>query len=146
MDSRCVVFLILPEFFSKRGRQALLAYAFVLALSGPAKNTLNNLGILSESLACGQVSFFFLSLSFIILICQMYCVKEQLKQAVKQIIDVIRRPFVAIGEAIRAVVKVLKQIVQKIKEVFLVIKRIVMCIGAGPVGVTFFDTLLISLI
>lgn len=90
--------------------------------------------------------FFFLSLSFIILICQMYCVKEQLKQAVKQIIDVIRRPFVAIGEAIRAVVKVLKQIVQKIKEVFLVIKRIVMCIGAGPVGVTFFDTLLISLI
>lgn len=54
---RCVVFLILPEFFSKRGRQALLAYAFVLAVSGPAKNTLNNLGILSESLACGQVPF-----------------------------------------------------------------------------------------
>lgn len=53
---RCIVFLLLPQFFSKRGRQALLAYAFILAITGPAKNTLNNMGILSESLACGQVS------------------------------------------------------------------------------------------
>lgn len=51
----CIVFLTLPQLFSKRGRQALLAYAFILAITGPAKNTLNNMGILSESLACGQV-------------------------------------------------------------------------------------------
>lgn len=55
MNSRCVVFLLLPQFFSKRGRQALMAYAFILALTGPAKNTLHNIGVLAESLACGQV-------------------------------------------------------------------------------------------
>lgn len=51
---RCTVFLCIPQLFSKRGRQALLAYAFILALSGPAKNTLHNVEVMSESLACGQ--------------------------------------------------------------------------------------------
>lgn len=53
---RCVVLLLLPQFFSKKGRQVLLGYAFILAITGPAKNTLHNMGILSESLACGQVN------------------------------------------------------------------------------------------
>lgn len=55
---RCIMFLLLPQFFSKRGRQALMAYAFILTLTGPAKNILHNISILSESLACGQVSFY----------------------------------------------------------------------------------------
>ncbi|KAL1513928.1 hypothetical protein ABEB36_003266 [Hypothenemus hampei] len=104
---RCIVLLTLPQFFSKRGRQALMAYAFILALTGPAQNTLNNLGILNESLACGQ---------------------EQLKQAVKQIIDVIKKPFMAIKEAIKKVIRTVKEIVKKIKEILLKIKRIVMAI------------------
>ncbi|XP_026828448.1 DC-STAMP domain-containing protein 2-like [Ooceraea biroi] len=54
---RCIVFLLLPQFFSKRGRQALMAYAFILTLTGPGKNTLHNISVLSESLVCGQVSF-----------------------------------------------------------------------------------------
>ena len=52
-----MVFLLLPQFFSKRGRQAMMAYAFVLALTGPAKNALRNTEIMSESLACGQVTY-----------------------------------------------------------------------------------------
>lgn len=105
---RCVVFLTLPQFFSKRGRQALLAYAFILTITGPGKNTLNNMGILNESLACGQ---------------------EQLKSAARQIIDVVKKPFLAIRDAIRSVVKTVKIIVKKIKEIFLKIKRIIMAIG-----------------
>ncbi|RZC33618.1 DC-STAMP domain-containing protein 2-like [Asbolus verrucosus] len=104
---RCIVFLTLPQFFSKRGRQALLAYAFILAITGPAKNTLNNMGILSESLACGQ---------------------EQLKSAVKQIIDVIKKPFYAIRDAIKSVVKTVKAVVKKIKDILLKIKRIIVAI------------------
>ncbi|XP_066142810.1 DC-STAMP domain-containing protein 2-like [Euwallacea fornicatus] len=104
---RCIVLLALPQFFSKRGRQALLAYAFVLALAGPTRNIVNNMGILSESLACGQ---------------------EQLKQAVKQIIDVVKKPFLAIKEAIKKVVKTVKEVVKKIKEILMKIKRIVMSI------------------
>ncbi|XP_031343488.1 uncharacterized protein LOC116171003 isoform X2 [Photinus pyralis] len=103
----CVVFLLLPQFFSKRGRQALMAYAFILAITGPAKNTLQNMGILSQSLACGQ---------------------EQLKSAVRQIVEAIKKPFYAIRDAIRTVVKSIKVIVKKIKDVLLRIKRIVLTI------------------
>ena len=46
---------MLPQFLSKSGRQALIAYAFILVLTGPAKNTLRNTEILSESVACQQV-------------------------------------------------------------------------------------------
>nr|XP_022915645.1 DC-STAMP domain-containing protein 2-like [Onthophagus taurus] len=104
---RCIVFLTLPQLFSKRGRQALLAYAFILAITGPAKNTLNNMGILSESLACGQ---------------------EQLKQAVKQILEAVKKPFYAIKDAIKTVVKVVKDVVKKIKEILLSIKRVIVSI------------------
>ncbi|XP_060536244.1 DC-STAMP domain-containing protein 2-like [Cylas formicarius] len=104
---RCIVLLTLPQFFSRKGRQALLAYGFILTLTGPAQNTLNNMGILSESLACGQ---------------------EQLKQAVRQIIEVIKKPFVAIKEAIKKVVKTVKEVVKKIKEILMKIKKVIMSI------------------
>lgn len=102
---RCIVFLLLPQFFSKRGRQALAAYAFILALTGPAKNTLHNTSVLSESLACGQ---------------------DQLKSAAKEILDLIKKPFYAIRDAIKTVVSVIKKIVQKLKAAFLALKRIIM--------------------
>ncbi|XP_046414178.1 DC-STAMP domain-containing protein 2-like [Neodiprion virginianus] len=104
---RCVVFLLLPQFFSKRGRQALMAYAFILALTGPAKNTLNNMGVLSESLACGQ---------------------EQLKAAVRAIVDLIKEPFYALRDAIAKVMKSLKKVIKKIKRTLLAVKRIVLSI------------------
>jgi hypothetical protein len=46
---------MLPQFISKNGRQVLIAYAFILVLTGPAKNTLRNTEIMSESVACEQV-------------------------------------------------------------------------------------------
>nr|CAD7406922.1 unnamed protein product [Timema poppensis] len=54
VSRRCYVFLLLPLLFSKRGRQSVMAYTLVLALSGPAKNTMDNMNILSQSMACGQ--------------------------------------------------------------------------------------------
>lgn len=64
----CVVLLLLPQFFSKRGRQALVAYAFILALTGPVKNTLHNTGVLSESLTCVQVCCHFPSLHSLVVV------------------------------------------------------------------------------
>ncbi|XP_066587675.1 uncharacterized protein [Prorops nasuta] len=104
---RCIVFLLLPQFFSKRGRQALMAYAFILALTGPAKNTLHNTGVLSESLACGQ---------------------KQLKDAVKAVVDLIKQPFYALKEAITKVIKTVKLIVKRIKQTLIAIKRVVLSI------------------
>ncbi|XP_071579908.1 DC-STAMP domain-containing protein 2 [Temnothorax nylanderi] len=104
---RCIVFLLLPQFFSKRGRQALMAYAFILTLTGPAKNILHNISVLSESLVCGQ---------------------EQLKQAVKNVVDLIKEPFYALRDAISKVIKTVKVVVKKIKRTLVAIKRLVLSI------------------
>ncbi|XP_043264952.1 DC-STAMP domain-containing protein 2-like [Colletes gigas] len=104
---RCVVFLLLPQFFSKRGRQALMAYAFILALTGPVKNTLHNTSVLSESLACAQ---------------------EQLKEAVKTIVDLAKQPYYALRDVISKVIKSVKAIVKRIKQTLIAIKRIVLSI------------------
>ncbi|KAL0277047.1 UNVERIFIED_CONTAM: hypothetical protein PYX00_004468 [Menopon gallinae] len=78
---RCTVLLCIPQLFSKRGRQALLAYAFILALSGPAKNTLHNVEVMSESLACGQ---------------------EQLKKAENELLKCVRRPNTAVKQPLES--------------------------------------------
>ncbi|XP_076757059.1 DC-STAMP domain-containing protein 2 [Xylocopa sonorina] len=104
---RCIVFLLLPQFFSKRGRQALMAYAFILALTGPVKNTLHNTGVLSESLTCAQ---------------------EQLKEAVRTIVDLAKQPFYALREAISKVIKTVKVVVKRIKQTLVAIKRLVLSI------------------
>ncbi|XP_063977783.1 uncharacterized protein LOC135162827 isoform X1 [Diachasmimorpha longicaudata] len=84
-----------------------MAYAFILALTGPAKNTLHNIGVLSESLACGQ---------------------EQLKEAVKTIVDLVKQPFYALRDALAGVIKTIKIVAQRIKQALMAIKRMVLSI------------------
>ncbi|XP_026666827.1 DC-STAMP domain-containing protein 2-like [Ceratina calcarata] len=103
----CIVFLLLPQFFSKRGRQALMAYAFILALTGPIRNTIHNTAVLSESLACAQ---------------------EQLREAVKTIVDLAKQPFYALRQAISKIIKTVKVVVKKIKQTLIAIKRLVLSI------------------
>ncbi|XP_068083933.1 DC-STAMP domain-containing protein 2-like [Anabrus simplex] len=105
LRARLIMFLILPQFFSKRGRQALMAYAFILAITGPGKNMLHNTEVLSESLACGQ---------------------EQLKNAVRQTIDAMKKPFLAVKESLKEIVAQLEKVVGKLKDALLSIKRIVL--------------------
>ncbi|KAK0159238.1 hypothetical protein PV328_010144 [Microctonus aethiopoides] len=104
---RCIVFLLLPQFFSKRGRQALMAYAFILTFTGPTKNTLHNIEVLSESLTCGQ---------------------EELKETISTIRDLIKQPFYALRDAIAKVLLTIKEVVKKIENTMLAIKRIVLSI------------------
>ncbi|KYN04262.1 DC-STAMP domain-containing protein 2 [Cyphomyrmex costatus] len=143
---RCIVFLLLPQFFSKRGRQALMAYAFILTLTGPAKNILHNISVLSESLACGQIFCLTNNGSNIALVLQPFCcvhilefikliisidllsLFEQLKQAVKNVVDLIKEPFYALRDAISKVIKAVKVVVKKIKQTLMAIKRLVLSI------------------
>jgi 4-amino-4-deoxy-L-arabinose transferase-like glycosyltransferase len=55
-DAKCVVLLMLPQLCSKRGRAGLIAFAVLLTLNGPFKNTCSNIKDLSRSISCGQVS------------------------------------------------------------------------------------------
>lgn len=52
---RCFFFLLLPQVFSKRGRAAIIAYAYLLTVAGPTKNLVENVHVLSASMSCGQV-------------------------------------------------------------------------------------------
>lgn len=61
---QCITLLTLPQLFSKRGRSMLIAYVFLIALSGPVANTAKNTEILSASLSCGQVCIGY---------CKLYC-------------------------------------------------------------------------
>ncbi|KAK0162528.1 hypothetical protein PV327_006301 [Microctonus hyperodae] len=106
-NGTCIVFLLLPQFFSKRGRQALMAYAFILTFTGPTKNTLHNIEVLSESLTCGQ---------------------EELKETISNISDLIKQPFYSLRDSIAKVLKTIKEIVKKIENTMLAIKRIVLSI------------------
>lgn len=52
---RCFLFLLLPQVFSKQGRAAIVAYVFLLTVTGPVRNLVDNIDVMSESLSCGQV-------------------------------------------------------------------------------------------
>lgn len=54
-STRCIFFLMIPQFFSRRGRKLLLAYIYFLALTGPADNMVENIHRLSEGITCSEV-------------------------------------------------------------------------------------------
>jgi protein-S-isoprenylcysteine O-methyltransferase Ste14 len=53
--TRCFFFLLIPQMLSKKGRTAVIAYAFYITFSGPMRNLTANVGVLSDCIACGQV-------------------------------------------------------------------------------------------
>lgn len=54
-SSRCISLLMLVQLFNRKGRKAIVAYTFYLALTGPTSNLLKNVNVMSDSLTCGQV-------------------------------------------------------------------------------------------
>ncbi|XP_026828449.1 uncharacterized protein LOC105277385 [Ooceraea biroi] len=53
---------------------------------------------------------------------------EQLKQAVKNVVDLIKQPFYALRDAISKVIKTVKMVVKRIKQTLVAIKRLVLSI------------------
>ncbi|XP_063896030.1 DC-STAMP domain-containing protein 2-like [Helicoverpa armigera] len=104
---RCLVFLLIPQFFSRVGRYTLTCYALVLILTGPATNTLKNSEVLSESMACSQ---------------------EQIKNSVHQINDFMKRPFNALKDSLKLMVDRLKMITARVKETIIRIDRLVLSV------------------
>lgn len=100
---RCIVLLILPQFFSKKGRVAIVGYAFVMVFNGPAANTVENTKVLTSSLSCGQ---------------------DQLSDAMKGVIEIMKQPFVAIKNALKHIIKVLEKTLIKVKVILLNIREL----------------------
>ncbi|CAH1641615.1 unnamed protein product [Spodoptera littoralis] len=104
---RCLVFLLIPQFFSRVGRYTLTCYALVLILTGPATNTLKNSEVLSESMACSQ---------------------EQIKASVHQLNDLMKKPFTTMKDSLKVMVDRLKMITAKVKETVVELDRLVLSI------------------
>ncbi|KAJ8709565.1 hypothetical protein PYW08_009569 [Mythimna loreyi] len=104
---RCLVFLLIPQFFSRVGRYTLTCYALVLILTGPATNTLKNSEVLSESMACSQ---------------------EQIKTSVHQLNDLMKKPINAMKDSLKLMVDQLKTITAKVKETVIRLDRLVLSI------------------
>ncbi|XP_015375443.1 PREDICTED: DC-STAMP domain-containing protein 2 [Diuraphis noxia] len=105
---RCIFMMVLPQLFSDKGRHALLMYAFILSFSGPSKTTLHNTGVLSESLTCLQ---------------------DEIKSAIRQIVEIIKKPLLAIRSSITRVKADLAVIINKMKKGMLAVKNTVMELG-----------------
>ncbi|KAL4097578.1 hypothetical protein QTP88_022329 [Uroleucon formosanum] len=101
---RCIFMMVLPQLFSDKGRHALLMYAFILSFSGPSKTTLHNTGVLSESLTCLQ---------------------DEIKSAIRQIVEIIKKPLLAIRSSITRIKANLAIIINKMKKGMLAVKNTV---------------------
>lgn len=92
---RCTIFLFLPHFFSKRGRTALLAYAFALSITGPTKNIVMNMEVLGHSLNCAE---------------------DELKEALNAILMIAKSPIIAIKQAITNVLHEIRKVIRKVRD------------------------------
>lgn len=82
----------------------IVAAAFFVAATGPTMNIIKNVDVMVESLSCGQM---------------------QLKQALSDVLDILKQPLVAIKEAIRNVIKELRKVVLKVEAILLRISALV---------------------
>jgi hypothetical protein len=93
---RCLVCLTIPQILSRRGRAGLIAYAYILVISGPGKNAAKNMDVLSESLTCEQ---------------------EQLKAAYKKLVQVMKEPFYALKDVIQSILTTIEEAFSKVKKI-----------------------------
>ncbi|XP_058828490.1 DC-STAMP domain-containing protein 2-like [Topomyia yanbarensis] len=111
---QCLTLLMVPQILSKRGRAAMIAYAFVLAINGPARNAIANIDAVGEAITCGQ---------------------QKLRAAIHDALQAAKVPFVAlkkaIGEILSEVEKTFAKVQQVLKRILLLIKRILNSIQAG---------------
>ncbi|KAL4702049.1 hypothetical protein ACJJTC_012497 [Scirpophaga incertulas] len=119
---RCLIFLLLPHFFSRVGRYTLTCYALVLILTGPATNTLKNLEVLTESMACGQ---------------------EQVKASVNHVNLLATKPLNALKDSIKMMIGRLKTVYVKLKSTLLKINKLILSVShVIETGCLWLDSLL----
>lgn len=126
--------MVLPQLFSDKGRHALLMYAFILSFSGPSKTTLHNTGVLSESLTCLQVSIASITIIPInnnILMYPNGIFQDEIKSAIRQIVEIIKKPLLAIRSSITRIKTDLAVIINKMKKGMLAVKNTVIELGEG---------------
>ncbi|KAL0271510.1 UNVERIFIED_CONTAM: hypothetical protein PYX00_008582 [Menopon gallinae] len=84
-----------------------MTYALYLSFTGPVHNMMHNMGILSDSMTCGQ---------------------EMVRRTLRQIEDMVKAPFRAMKDTLTKIKKALQEAIDKTKTFFDNIKRIILSI------------------
>ncbi|XP_061389998.1 DC-STAMP domain-containing protein 2-like [Musca vetustissima] len=108
-DIRCIASLSIPILCSSKGRSLIIALAFFMAATGPTLNLFRNIDVMVSSLSCGQM---------------------QLKQALGEMLDTLKKPLVAIKDAIHNAVNDLRNVLKKVQHVLLTIQALIVMILA----------------
>ncbi|XP_021695181.1 DC-STAMP domain-containing protein 2 [Aedes aegypti] len=101
---QCVTLLMVPQILSKRGRATTIAYVFVLAMNGPARNTIANVDRLGRALSCSQ---------------------DRLKSAMHDALQAVKVPFLAMKKAIGVILSEVEKAFMKIQRILIQIMRLV---------------------
>ncbi|KAL1123546.1 hypothetical protein AAG570_002623 [Ranatra chinensis] len=100
----CFYMMLLPSVFSRSGRNAVTAYAIILVLTGPARNVLFNVQILTEALICAE---------------------DQLSSVMQKVVDMVKSPIYAIRDAVKHVANKMKEVTAKFSQILQSIQRMV---------------------
>lgn len=94
---RTTAFLILPNFFNKRGRTFLLSLTFAFAIIGPGQNLLQNIDKLQKAVACSHL---------------------EANKVLKDVLFLIFKPYSSIRE-------ILKKMMVNVQQSFIKLKQII---------------------
>lgn len=117
-STQCIFFLTIPQFFSKRGRTAIIAYTFFIAFNGPAANLMKNFNVLTDCMACGQ---------------------DQLKMALHELVQAVKEPYYTIKEAVEKIIPVIEKVMEEIKQSLLDLKNRLLIVGKHTRNFNFCD-------
>lgn len=101
---QCVTLLMVPQVLSKRGRAATVAYVFVLAINGPARNTIANIDVLGKALSCSQ---------------------DRLKLAIHGALQAVKVPFLALKRAVGVTLTEVERAFMKVQRILMETLRLV---------------------
>ncbi|ESP05583.1 hypothetical protein LOTGIDRAFT_103236 [Lottia gigantea] len=99
---RCVMLLVIPNFFTSQGRSFLLMYAMVLVMIYPVTNFSNNILVMSESATCGQGMAL-----------------NETKDLVKTAVS----PIASMADGLREMLKAISRFARSIKRAFVAMKN-----------------------
>ncbi|XP_063953393.1 DC-STAMP domain-containing protein 2-like [Lytechinus pictus] len=105
---RCIVMLMLPQFFTGKGRVILMAYGYILLLGGPLANLTYNLDAASRAQACGRAL--------------------AMNQS-STIFQIVTSPLSGIVDGVKDMIETVKTLVKKAHDAFMALVDAVKAIG-----------------
>ncbi|KAL5019782.1 hypothetical protein ScPMuIL_002674 [Solemya velum] len=106
---RCLILLMVPQFFTGKGRSFLLVYAMILVMNYPMKNFDRNIIVMSESSTCGQ---------------------QMAYNQTKELVDAALAPMAGMIDSVRLVLDSVRQFANKLRQAFIALKKAIEEIAA----------------